>query len=133
MAHERDRRPRHPNARLLGRLTIPARVAGASPAVTTMGEVKPEDDATTQSGQDEGDAAPAQPESSASPTSHKPSPAEAFVTRAMGAYASAPTGIAISDFKTENRGHYEALSDDQQATLRQAEAARRVELKRAKA
>ncbi len=104
-------------------------VAGSSPAVTTMGEVKSEDDATTQSGQDEGDAAPAQPESSASPTSHKPSPAEAFVTRAMGAYASAPTGIAISDFKTENRGHYEALSDDQQATLKQAESARRKELK----
>ena len=39
-------------------------VAGSSPAVTTMGEVKPEDDATTQSGQDEGEAAP-----SASPTS----------------------------------------------------------------
>ncbi len=55
-------------------------------------------------------------------------PSEAFVTRAMGAYASAPTGIAISDFQMENRGHYEALSDDQQATLRQAEAARRKEL-----
>ncbi len=99
------------------------------PASEPMGEVKSEDDATTQSGQDEGDAAPAQPESSASPTSHKPSPAEAFVTRAMGAYASAPTGIAISDFKTENRGHYEALSDDQQATLKQAESARRKKLK----
>ena len=60
-------------------------------------------------------------------------PAEAFVTRALAAYAGAPTGIAISVFQMESRGHYEALSDEQQATLRQAEAARRVELKGAKA